>query len=186
MTIPTRLGLKRQQMSNEISYKPGKYLTKHLVPFAIVFVISLLIIISNISRFVNPTFEEQIIKKVSTTKVKLYDFKHQRRSSSSMVKLKETKNENIKPEKVNRQKSKTEKAKPKQVKPKQVKPEKANPEKANPEKAKTKQTKAKKVMSEKPKPEKIKKVTQEDSEPEKVKPEIWKDGITLITQKLGK
>ena len=66
MTIPTRLGLKRQQMSNEISYKPGKYLTKHLVHFAIVFVICLLITISNIPRFVNPTFEEEIIKKVST------------------------------------------------------------------------------------------------------------------------
>ena len=120
MTIPSRLGLKLPQMSDEISDKPGKYLTKHLVPFAIVFVISLLIIISNIPRFVNPTFKEEIIKKVSTNKVKLYGFKHQRRSSSAMVKSKETKTEKAKPEKVNQQKSKTEKAKPKQVKPKQV------------------------------------------------------------------
>ena len=107
MTIPTRLGLKLTQMSDEISYKPGKYLTKHLVPLAIVFMICLLIIISNVPRFANPTFEEEIIKKVSTYKVKLYGFKHQRRSLSE-----ETKTENAKPEKVNPQKSMTGKANP--------------------------------------------------------------------------
>ena len=120
MTIPTKLGLKLQQMSDEISYKPGKYLTKHLVLLTIVLVICLLIIASNIPRFVNPTFEEEIIKKVSTKyKVKLYGFKHQRRSLSE-----ETKTENVKPGKDNPQKSKTEKANPNTNNPK---PKKAKP-----------------------------------------------------------
>ena len=145
MTIPTRLSFKQQQMPDEISYKQSrKYSTKNQALIAIFFVICFLIyaIPKHNPRFVNSTFEVEIMKEVSTSKVKLYGLKPQRLATSVKVK--------------------PEKAKPEQVKPKPVKPEKSKPEqakleKSKPEKVKPEKPKSEKAKPNKPKPEKAKK-----------------------------
>ena len=139
MTIPTRLSFKQQQMPDEISYKQSrKYSTKHQALIAIFFVICLLIyaIPKHNPRFVNSTFEVEIMKEVSTSKVKLYGLKPQRLATSVKVKPKKVKPEQVKPKQVKPEQAKLEKSKPEKVKPEKPKSEKAKPNKPKPEKAK--------------------------------------------------
>ena len=127
MTIPTRFSFKQQQMPDEISYKQSrKYSTKHQALIAIFFVICLLIyaIPKHNPRFVNSTFEVEITKEVSTSKVKLYGLKPQRLASSVKVKPKKAKPKHVEPKQVKSEKSKTEQDKLETSKPEKVKPEK--------------------------------------------------------------
>ena len=114
-------------MPAEISYKQSrKYSTKPQALIAIFFVICLLIyaIPKHNPRFVNSTFEVEIMKEVSTSKVKLYGLKPQRLATSVKVKPKKAKPEQVKPKQVKPEKSKPEQAKLEKSKPEKVKPEK--------------------------------------------------------------
>ena len=127
MTILTRLSFKQQQMPDEISYKQSrKYSTKPQALIAIFFVICLLIyaIPKHNPRFVNSTFEVEITKEVSTSKVKLYGLKPQRLAASVKVKPKKAKPKHVEPKQVKSEKSKTEQDKLETSKPEKVKPEK--------------------------------------------------------------